>query len=181
MVVHNLRTAWEKEQAKRHKVISVAEAWVKYESDIAAPPSLVWDYITTPELKARMIGLDFVKRTDENGGRVREEAKFHCAHGEVEFFYKIVDWKPFEYFTIVQTDSMTHLEYYETYYFIPNMLGTHFMSCVGLPTGSIPAEAQAMFQGMWDQSYGKIKGYIEQEIATGKVTVTPQAPTPSTH
>ena len=171
MVVYDLSSVWEREKAKRHKVITAEEAWVKYETDVAAPPSLVWDYLTMPNLKAQMVGLDFMKRTDDLGGRVGEEAEFHCSHGDVQFNYKIVAWKPFDYFTILQTDSMTHLEYYETYHFISSENGTHFMSCVGKPTGDVPAEMQAMVQGIWDQAYGQIKGFIEQNIASGKVTV----------
>ncbi len=46
------------------------------------------------------------------------------------------------------------------------------MSCVGKPAEEAPAEMQAMVQGLWDQAYGKIKAFIEQDIASGKVTVT---------
>ena len=172
MVVYDINTAWKREQAKRRKVITADEAWVKFETDVAAPPSLVWDYLVTPNLKAQMTGLSFMKRTDGLSGRTREGAQFHCAHGDIEFHYKIVDWKPFDYFTILQTDSATHLDYYETYYFTPSETGTHFMSCVGKPEGDVPADAQGMFQEMWDQAYGTIKAFIEQDIARGKVTVT---------
>ena len=179
MVVHNLRAAWERQQAKRRKVISVEESWVKFESDIAAPPSLVWDYLTTPDLKVQMTGLNFMKRTDGLGGRIREGAKFHCAHGEVEFQYQIVDWKPFDYFTTLQTDNGTHLEYYETYYFVASESGTHFINCVSKPEGDVPAQAQGMFQELWNDALGRIKPFIEHDIANGKVTVMPQAMTTS--
>ncbi|NIP22837.1 MAG: SRPBCC family protein, partial [candidate division Zixibacteria bacterium] len=89
-------------------------AWVSYETEVAAPPSLVWDYLTLPNLKAQLMGLDYARRIDDLGGRVREEAEFHCAHGELKYDYKIVDWKPFEYFTDKAKDSITGLEYYET-------------------------------------------------------------------
>jgi len=171
MVVYDLSIVWNREQARRRKVIALEEAWVKFESDIAAPPSLVWDYLTTPDLKVQMTGLKFMKRTDDLGGRTREGAQFHCAHGDVEFHYEIVDWKPFDYFTILQTDSVTQLKYYETYYFIPNASGTHFVSYLSKPDGDVPAEAQAMFQNMSNQAYGRIKAFIEEDIASGKVTI----------
>jgi uncharacterized protein YndB with AHSA1/START domain len=172
MVVYDLSTAWEREQARRQKAIPAEEAWVKYEAEVAAPPSLVWDYLTTPHLKVQMTGLNFMKRTDARGGRVGEGTQFHCAHGDVEFQYKIVDWKPFNYFTVLQTDNATHLNYYETYYFIPTESGTHFMSCVSQPKGDVPAEAQGMFQDLWNQALGRIKAFIEQDIASGKVTAS---------
>jgi len=171
MGVYDLSMAWKKVKAKRRKMITVDEAWVKYETDISAPPLFVWDYLTMPILKAEMIGLDFMRRIDNLGGRIREEAKFHCAHGDVQFHYEIVDWNPFNYFTIFQKDSITQLDYYETYFFIPNDEGTHFLSCVAKPVGEVGLETQVLVQGIWDQAYGKIKSFIENEIATGKARV----------
>lgn len=172
MVVYDLSLAWKREQARRRHRIAPEEAWVKYETQVAAPPSLVWDYLTLPRLKVQMMGLSFMNRTDDRGGRMREGAQFHCAHGDLEFNYRIVDWKPFDYFTIQQTDSATHLEYYETYHFIPTEDGTRFMSCVSKPAGEVPPETQGMFQSVWDQAYGQIKPFIEQDVVSGKVTIT---------
>ena len=161
MAVYDLSAAWKRAQAARRKVITPAEAWVKFEADIAAPPHLVWDYLTTPALKVQMTGLRFMKRIDARGGRTGEGAQFHCAHGDTEFHYKVVDWKPFDYFTILQTDSATHLNYYETYHFAPTETGTHFMSCVAKPEGEVRAELQGMFQELWNAAYGGIKPFIE--------------------
>jgi len=171
MVVHDLSTAWEKEKARRKKVIPLEDAWVRYETDIEAPPSLVWDYLTTPNLKAELMGLDFSKRIDDLGGRIGEKSKFHCAHGDFAYDFKIVDWKPFDYFTDLAQDSVTGLEYYETNYFIPSETGTHFLNCVGKPAGDIPEDAQAFLQGLWDQAYGGLKAFIESDIRNGKVFV----------
>jgi uncharacterized protein YndB with AHSA1/START domain len=170
MVVYDLRAAWEKEQSRRHKLVTPEEAWVKFESDVAAPPSLVWDYMTTPHLKVQMVGLRFMNRSDARGGRTGEGTQFHCAHGDVEFQYEVVDWKPFEYFTIFQTDNATRLSYYETYYFTATETGTHFMSCVSRPEGELPAELQGMFQQLWNDALGRVKPFMEQELKSGKVT-----------
>lgn len=175
MAVYDLNTAWEREKAKRRKVVTPEEPWVKFETDIAAPPSLVWDYLTSPRLKPKVIGLDFTIRTDDLGGRIREEAKFHCAHGDIQFHYKIVDWKPFDYFTIHQKENLTGLEYYETYFFVPTENGTHFMSCVGKPEGDVPPGMQEMVQGAWDQAYGNVKSFIEQDMASKKITASLKA------
>jgi uncharacterized protein YndB with AHSA1/START domain len=173
MVVYDLSTAWNREQARGRKMITAEEAWVSYETEVAAPPSLVWDYLTTPELKVKMTGLEFMKRVDDMGGRVGEGAKYHCAHSGVHFDYKIVDWQPFDYFTILQKDSMSGLSCYETYSFRSSENGTRFMSYVAKPEGDVPAEMQGMFQGLCDQAYGRIKAFIEGDIASEKVTATP--------
>lgn len=167
MVAYDLRDVWERERTKRRKMIRKEDAWVKFEAEIAAPPTLVWDYLITPGLKAQMTGLRFMNRTDDLGGRVREGSRYHCAHGDTEFDYEIVDWKPFEYFTLLQTDSVSNLEYYETYSFTPTETGTRFMSCVSKPVGNVPPEIKGMFQSLWDEAYGNIKAFIEQDISRG--------------
>jgi hypothetical protein len=172
MAIYDLSRAWRKQKAKGRKAITPEDAWVKFESEVAAPPSLVWDYLVTPELKIQMTGLTFMNRIEERGGRTREGTQFHCAHGAVDFQYRIVDWQPFDYFTVLQTDNVTHLDYYETYHFTSSPVGTHFMSCVSKPEGELPAEAQGQFQALWNQALGGVKPFIEQDIVSGKVTVT---------
>jgi hypothetical protein len=171
MVVYDLKTAWKREKAKRRKVIALEDAWVSYETEIEAPPSLVWDYLTLPNLKAQLMGLEYAKRIDDLGGRIREEAEFHCAHGELKYDYKIVDWKPFEYFTDKAKDSITGLEYYETNYFYPSEIGTRFLNCVEKPAGDVPEDAQATLQSIWNQAYSGLKSFVESDIRQGKVVV----------
>lgn len=172
MVVYDLRSSWEREKAKRRKFVAPDEAWVRFEAEIAAPPSLVWDYLTMPNLKAQLMGLEYAYRVDELGGRIREESEFHCAHGDLKYDYKIIDWKPFEYFTDLARDSITGLEYIETNYFIPSEIGTQFLNCVEKPGGDVSEDAQAILQSIWNQAYGGLKSFIENEIKDGKVAVS---------
>ena len=37
---------------------------------------------------------------------MRAESTYHCAHGDLHFFNKILDWKPFEYISLEQTISI---------------------------------------------------------------------------
>ena len=48
--VHNLRTAWQNYLDEMRYVVNPETAWIKIELDIPFPPSLIWDYITTPAL-----------------------------------------------------------------------------------------------------------------------------------
>ena len=139
------------------------------------PPALVWDYINTVDVKAELMGLDYSKRVDELGGRISEKAEFHCVHGDFLYESKIVDWDPFKHCTVLATDNATGLTYYETCRFIPHKMGTQFISCVSIPEGEVSEETQEVLQRLWDQAYGGLKAYVEEDIARGKVTVTPEA------
>ena len=103
MQVLDLRKVWEREQDKQRFVVTPEEAWLTFEVDAPFPPSVVWEYLTTPRLEQQYAGYDLVERTDSLGGRLQTETTYHCAHGEVHFFNKILDWKPFDYVSLEQS------------------------------------------------------------------------------
>ena len=106
MQVLDLRVVWEREQEKHRFVLSPEDAWLTFEWDTPHPLSAVWEYLTTPRLEQQWAGYDRVERTDSLGGRMRAESTYHCAHGDLHFFNKILDWKPFEYISLEQTISI---------------------------------------------------------------------------
>ena len=55
MLVHNLRTAWEHYLNQKRYLVDPETAWIKIEVHIPFPPSLIWDYITTPTLEASVL------------------------------------------------------------------------------------------------------------------------------
>jgi hypothetical protein len=61
--------------------------------------------LTTPRLEQKYAGYDLVERTDSLGGRFQTDTTYHCAHGEIHFFNKILDWKPFQYVSLEQNIS----------------------------------------------------------------------------
>jgi hypothetical protein len=105
MQVLDLRKVWEREQEKQRFVVTPEEAWLNFEWDAPHPLSIVWEYLTTPRLEQRWAGYDLVERTDSLGGRFQTETTYHCAHGEIHFFNKILDWKPFDYVSLEQNIS----------------------------------------------------------------------------
>jgi hypothetical protein len=107
MQVLDLRKVWEREQDKRRFVVAPEEAWLMFDwGPSPAPPSVIWEYLTTPRLEQVWAGYDLVERTDTLGGRFQPETEYHCAHGQVHFFNKILDWKPFEYVSLEQNISI---------------------------------------------------------------------------
>jgi len=106
MQVLDLRKVWEREQEKHRFVVSPEDAWLTFEWVSPHPLSAVWEYLTTPQLEQQWAGYDKVERTDSLGGRMRAESTYHCAHGELHFFNKILDWKPFEYVSLEQRISL---------------------------------------------------------------------------
>lgn len=170
--VHDLRPVWEREQAKRRKFVTPDEAWVKHEEELPFPPSLIWEYLTTPRLEAGFLGYDHAERADLLGGRVREGSGFHCAHGDLHIYSKILDWKPFEYYTMEQ--SALGISYVTTRRLTPLEPGTHLGVYLTMPPENSSKEIRQMLQSAMDHGYAGLKSCIEQDIASGKVTASQQ-------
>ena len=168
MCVHDLRPVWEKQQLKRRKFVSAEEAWVKYEADLPFPPALIWEYLTKPDLEAGFLGYDYGERTDEKGGRVREGSGFHCAHGDLHVYSKILDWKPFEYYTMEQ--SAVGITYISTRRLIPLENGTRVGIYLTMPRETSSDEVRQMLQSAMDEGYAGLKSFIEQHVTSGKIT-----------
>ena len=170
MFVHNLRSAWEREQARHHHRVEPDDAWIKIELDIPFPPSLIWDYITTPALEAPILGLESVTRDDDLGGRVRAGSRFHCAHSSADFFNKIVDWKPFEYYTVIQ--NAAGLEYYRTISLKYDGRVTKFMVLASKPDQEAPEGFREFLETAARAGYERLTPTLQADAESGKIKVT---------
>ena len=171
MHVFDLGAVWNHLQNRQRHAITKEEAWVSYETDVPYPPSLVWEFLNTPSLEARILQLDRAERTDTLGGRVREESKFHCAHEESHFYAKIVDWKPFEYYTFSQiAEPFGNLEYLQTRRMTPIEGGTRLLVTLSEPDGEFDPSLRESFQWMMGL-FENTKAVIEEELAKGTIAV----------
>ncbi len=168
MFVYDLHPIWENEKAKRRVFVSKDDAWVKYEIDLPYPPELIWEYLTTPALESGFLGYDYAERTDALGGRVREKAEFHCAHGEMHIYSKILDWKPFEYYTMDQ--SVMGLTYTSTRRLTPIEGGTRVSIYLSKPPENSSEEVYQLLQGAMEAGYKGLGPFIEKDISKGSVT-----------
>ena len=168
--VHNLRSAWQSYLDEMRLVVNPDTAWIKIELEIPFPPSLIWDYVTTPELEAPILGLNWVKRTDELGGRVRAGANFHCAHSSADFFNKVVDWKPFDYYTVLQS-GVAGLEYYRTIRMDYDGKVTKFSVAFSTPEQEVPEGVHEFLEAAIRQGYERVAPCMRADYENGKFSV----------
>ena len=169
--VHNLRSAWENYLDEMRYIVNPDTAWIKIESDIPFPPSLIWEYITTPALEAPILGLESVKRTDDLGGRTRPGAKFHCAHVSGDFFNKVVDWKPFQYYTVQQSVA-GDIEYFRTIRLDYDGAVTKVGVYVSKPEKETPEGFRDFLEMAARQGYERIAPFLQADVESGKITAT---------
>jgi len=166
--VYNLRTAWENYQEEMHYEVNPETAWIKIELDIPYPPSLVWDYMTTPALEAPILGLEYIRREDDLGGRTRPGANFHCAHSSGDFFNTVVDWKPFKYYTTRQSFN-DGIEHYRTIRLDIDGRVTKFRLYLSKPEVELPPEFREFLEATARQGYERISSFIRADIESGKI------------
>ena len=169
MLVYDLRSAWERDQARRKITVDPDDAWITIEVEVPFPPSVIWGVITTPALEGPLLGLEYVKRVDELGGRTRPEAKFHCAHSSGDFFNTVVDWKPFEYYTVHQ--NVGSVEYYRTIRLDYDGATTKFTMLVSKPEKQAPEGFRDFLEAAARAGYERLPFAIRELADSGKITV----------
>jgi hypothetical protein len=170
MCVHDLRPVWEREQVRRRIFVRPEDAWLRFEAELPFPPALIWEYLTKPALEAGFLGYDFAERVDDLGGRVREEAQFHCAHGDLHVDNRVLDWKPFEYYTLQQS-VRNSTEYLQTRRLVPAGAGSRLCVYASKPAEAVSEELRKYIQAEYDRGFGNLEAFIKQDIANGKVTI----------
>jgi hypothetical protein len=104
--VANLAERWAAERANRRVRIGPDGARLQHAIDVAAPPAAVWEYLTVPAHRlAWEPGLHTVTPGGGDGASLGAGTTLDCDHGEGVSHETVLDWRPFEYFTIRKTAS----------------------------------------------------------------------------
>jgi len=97
--LRDLEAAWQKENARTRAEVTPADAYVTWEFDIAAQRQTVWEYLTVPGRWQQWWPTDGIKENSGNGRR-GVGTKNHCMHGKDAIIEEVLDWRPFDYFTV---------------------------------------------------------------------------------
>jgi len=97
--VLDLTRAWEAYRERKRVYIGGDKAGLTYSTFIPAPASLVWEYISSPQLRAQWgAGIDRIDQQDPSGRR-RPGTVNHCIHGKDQILQEFIDWRPPRYYT----------------------------------------------------------------------------------
>ncbi len=160
----------------REIIISHEAADIIYSYDFNVPPPVIWHWLTDIEKKTLIAG-GGAKFTPKSrpGGRTGIGASNHCAHGknlQGSLIETILDWRPFDYFTIDGIDGKMHTR--QTYKLEPLADGTktrlHVMAIMISP--SIPRlirrpMVKFMFTKMMQSMCQAMENYIAQQKNLG--------------
>ncbi len=85
---------------ERRVLVEPAEADTTDQLDLAAPPAVVWTWLNDPQKRVLWGSMDEVQPVLQPGGRSGAGARNHCMHGKNAIVQDILDWRPFEYYTL---------------------------------------------------------------------------------
>jgi hypothetical protein len=98
--VLDLEKRWAEEQERRRVRVTDRQAWARLEAHIAGEPQAVWAFVTDPAKRSVFVqGVVGVDEATINGRR-GVGTRNHCMHGEGASFEEVLDWRPFDYFTL---------------------------------------------------------------------------------
>lgn len=98
--IHDLEPRWQREQELKRVRVTGKDQLDAIEADVAATPAEVWAYVTDPARRADYV--PGVERVDEvpADGRRGIGTTNHCVHGAGVSLEEVLDWRPYDYFTL---------------------------------------------------------------------------------
>lgn len=98
--VEDLGAAWLADMRRTRVIVESKAAMLTVGYDLPAPPAIVWEYLTSPARRPRWQAgtTEIIEQTA--AGRRGAGTTNHCLHGKDAIVEEILDWRPFEYYTI---------------------------------------------------------------------------------
>jgi hypothetical protein len=187
ITVFSLKKAWEKFLNSKNDqvIVDPNENFVTVEFDILAPPSVVWNYLISPDLKKQWLQMTEVIHITASTKKSKKGAhktygkgsEYHCAQGTGDFQYKVMDWRPFHYFTVEGVNAV--FRFRQTYILEPTEFGCRYIvRLIPHSTGAIRSyfnrrkamKVQEMFQQFYNECHPQLADFILKHQKKVKVT-----------
>jgi len=184
--VDDLERRWQEEDSRARVRVAPEESVIGTSYEVEAPPQTVWEFLTTPGRRtAWQFGVTEVIQ-DSPGNRRAVGTTNHCMHGKDAIVEEVLDWRPFDYFTMRSTIGTPAgaVKVIGTFELEPTTSGTRVHVRYGKPKGSKDrALLQPMvpiFQGMIDAGATAIRTLVATEARSraAEAVAEPALPSP---
>jgi uncharacterized protein YndB with AHSA1/START domain len=93
--VADMAARWDADERRVDRRLQAADVEAELDVDVAAPPAVVWDWLTSPRKRPLwQTGVTGIRMTSTSG-RMEEGATNHCIHGQDAVLERILEWRPF--------------------------------------------------------------------------------------
>jgi hypothetical protein len=178
MFVHDMHKVWERLKDRVRIEVRPEETLLIREYVFPVPPSVLWEYLTKPEYRAIMLGASNVELRNLTEGRMAVDSVYYCYHGKMESQHIILDWQPFEQYTINGTTPIG-VNFNTTYKLEPTQDGTRLINLWGKARGTwimcmiSDLLQKLMFAPQTDKAVEQLIQRIQQDIDDGIAFVSP--------
>ena len=124
--VHDLGRRWQDEESRTRVIVDERQAIYRVDIPTPAPPQVAWEFVTTPGRRpAWQVGVTTVEVV-ATGNRRGVGATSHCMHGKGASVEELLDWRPYDYFTLRNTvpTPIGPIRFLQTMEFEPTPGGT---------------------------------------------------------
>jgi hypothetical protein len=186
--VHDLERRWREEEARARVLVPRGEELYAVTTETAAPPQVAWEFLTTPGRRvAWQAGVTDVIVTGK-GNRRAAGSTNHCMHGKDAIVEEVLDWRPFDYYTLRSTMHTPGgpVHFLGTVEFEPTATGTRVEMRYAAPDD--PGEREIFvsmgpaFEGMFAEGQRRLLALLAEELdarATDAGTEAVEPPAPS--
>jgi len=115
----DIRAKYLVDAARRIVVVLPEDAYATLTRDFDVAATTLWNWLNDPQLRTRWMKGRHWSAALRPGGRTGTGARNHCEHGVGSLTETILDWKPFDYFTIEATPSAGPVVMIQTYRLAP--------------------------------------------------------------
>ena len=172
--VHDLERRWQEEDARARIRVTAEEAVVGTSYDVEAPPQTVWEFLTTP---GRRVAWQYgVTEVIQDTSRRAVGTTNHCMHGKDAIIEEVLDWRPFDYFTMRSTIGTPAgpVRTVGTFELEPTTTGTrvhvHYAKPRSAKEAAVMAGSAAVFQGMIDAGAAAVRTLVATEARARETT-----------
>jgi hypothetical protein len=115
---------------KRRVFVTPEEADAAFEASLPVSPPVVWQWLNDPHMMVQWSPDRHMVPAARPGGRTTVGARNHCVHGkQLVMIETVLDWRPFEYFTVLNESKMFPANFFITYQLIPASDGVRLHCC----------------------------------------------------
>ena len=179
LYVDDMHQVWERLKDRVRIAVRPEEALGIYKFEFPVPPSILWEYLTKPEHRAVMLGVEKAELHNKALGRTGVDSVYYCYHGEeVSARMTILDWRPFEQFTMDCPTPM-NVSFYNTLILEPTKDGTRLINLFSKSRGAwLPSLiTNLLSKFVFGPQMGKrseiVLQRIQQDLANGTAFIAP--------
>jgi uncharacterized protein YndB with AHSA1/START domain len=182
--VLDLERRWQEEEGRARVRVGPEDSVLGKSYDVEAPPQTVWEFLTTPGRRvAWQAGVTDVLE-EAPGNRRAVGTTNHCMHGKDAIVEEVLDWRPFDYFTMRSTigTPVGPVKIVGTFELEPTTTGTRVHVRFAKPKSAkdraMLVPMRPIFQGMIDSGAAAVQTLVATEFRARDAAAGDQPPLP---